>query len=79
MGKRQIETNNQRKMEEPFTLRERRGDGGAEEVTKPVNPMWYAMLPSALNSPKFLSDVGPGFRFSLNSANTYAFAAIFGR
>jgi len=46
-------------------LKERRDDK-AEEGTSPVNPISYAMLPSALNNPKFLSEVGPNFKFSLN-------------
>lgn len=45
-----------------------RRDDVAELGTSPVNPMLYDTLPSALNKPKFLSDVGPGFKFSLNSA-----------
>lgn len=52
------------------TLKERK-DEVDEEGTSPVKPISYAMLPSALNNPKFLSDIGPGFKFSLNKAKTY--------
>ncbi len=48
-------------------MKERR-DEKAEEGTSPVNPISYAMLPSALNNPKFLSEIGPNFKFSLNKA-----------
>ena len=43
-------------------------DEAPEESLSPVKPMSYAMLPSGLNNPKFLSEVGPGFKFSLNKA-----------
>lgn len=54
---------------ENHTFRDKRDVGADEEGLSPVNPMSYAMLPSALNNPKFLSDVFPGFKFSLNKAN----------
>lgn len=59
------------------TLKEIRVEVALED-TRPGNPILYEMLPSALNNPKFLSEVGPGFKFSLNNANTYAFTAILG-
>lgn len=61
---------------EPHTFKDKT-DELAEDFS-PLNPMSYAMVPSALNSPKFLSDVGPGFEFSLKSAKTYAFTTFFG-
>lgn len=51
-----------------LTLKERRDEGPAADGLSPVKPISYEMLPSGLNSPKFLSDVGPGFEFSLNRA-----------
>ena len=51
------------------TFKERKDDD-AEEGSIPSNPISYAMFPSALNIPKFLSEVGPGFEFSLNMAKT---------
>ena len=54
-------------------------DDASDEDLSPENPISYEILPSALNSPKFLSEVGSGFIYSLNNAKTYTFNTLFGR
>ncbi|KAM2159464.1 hypothetical protein ACFX1Q_042692 [Malus domestica] len=41
-----------------------------KEILPVDSPIEHAGDPSGLNSPKFLSELGPGFMFSLNRANT---------